>query len=79
MILQIAIEYYIQVININVDSKRMGQRTVPWETPDVTGMLQDFSPSGTISCVCLLRKSDLLCWRSYRIFDSSRCFMRLLA
>ena len=42
--------------------KRIGQRTVPWGTPDVTGMVSDFLPSMTIDdidCVRWLRKSDI--------------------
>ena len=32
-----------------------------------------------MSCVSQDRDDRNLCWRSYKIFESSRCFIRLLA
>ena len=40
--------------------KRVGPRTVPRGTPDVTGALLDISPSSTTVWVRSVRKSDIL-------------------
>ena len=43
----------------NYIRKRIGPRTVPWGTPDVTGALLDISPSSTTVWVQSVRKSEI--------------------
>ena len=56
----------IQENHLYILEKRIGPRTVPWGTPDVTGALLDISPSSTTVWVRSVRKSEIQSYRIYR-------------